>query len=466
MEKKYITTINNKRIYDFYASNPNINIESMNIILLDILEQLGTDMSKIFMNTKLGEISDNIKEIKQQVYNFNDGLANKLSEHNRSFIDTFKLVIGSSNNENNDKIINIINQNTDLFIQKISLTLPKTQEETNRKIQETLSLFHRTITDDIKNFVMTSHSESNLKDFISTLDNKIQIMQQPIYSILSTTQEQIASRINSIKEDNIVAKTNNERIFNELSDFLSKYKNSSQYKGQVSENLLAGILSKLYPTAEITNTTSQTAAADFLLKRENKQNIIFENKCYDRHVNIDEIKKFLRDIVERKCCGVMISQTSGIVGKPDWFIEVHDGKVLIYLHNVQYSPEKIKTAVDIIDNLYERIQTVSQKEDNAGIVIKKEVLDVINEQYQMFISQKENLLSVAREFQRKIIIQIEDLKLPELTAFLNSKYASIQNQEFTCEICNMSFTNNRSLGSHKKMHKGVKPIENKVINAT
>jgi len=44
---KYVTTINNKRIFDYYKSNTNVNIESMNLIMLDFMEQLGNDMTKV-----------------------------------------------------------------------------------------------------------------------------------------------------------------------------------------------------------------------------------------------------------------------------------------------------------------------------------------------------------------------------------------------------------------------------------
>ena len=467
MDTRFVTTINNKRIYDFYNSNTNISIESVNLIFLDLLEAMNTDITKAFTNTKLGEIVESVKEIKQYMYNFNDSLSTKMNDHNRNFLETFKLVIGSANTENNERISHVINQNIDLFTERISLTLPKTQEETNRRINETLQGFQKTLTDDVRTFMMSSHSENSLKDFISTLDSKITIMQQPIYSILSSTQEQMNSRLSAFREENGIAKANSEKIFTELGDFLSKYKNSSQFKGQVSETTLASVISKLYPTAELINTTAQTAAGDFLLKRENKPNIIFENKNYDRNVNIDEVKKFLRDTRENRSCGIMVSQFSGIVGKKNFFIEVNDGKVLIYLHEVQYSPDKIKTAVDIIDNLYERIQSISQGDEEGSIIIKKEVLDVINEQYQLFLSQRENLLTITRDFNKKMTTQLEELKLPELTAYLSTRYAIVQNQDFSCEICGMSFATNRSLGSHKKMHKGGKQLGSEiVINAS
>ena len=142
---KNVIKISNKRIYDYYNANPNINIETMNLILLDFIEQLGNDMTKILSTTVFGEILSNVKEIKQQVNSLNDTFALKLQEHNKSFIETTKMVIGMASNENTDKIIQMLNRNTDSFIDKITISIPKTQEDTTKRIQEHLSAFQRTI---------------------------------------------------------------------------------------------------------------------------------------------------------------------------------------------------------------------------------------------------------------------------------------------------------------------------------
>jgi hypothetical protein len=461
METNYITSINNKRVYDFYNANPNISIESINLIVLDLIEELNTDMSKVFTNTKLGEILENVKEMKNQVNLFNDNLSTKIQDHNKTFVETFKLIIGNASNENNDKIVNMLTKNTDHFIERINFVLPKTQEETNIKIQENLFSFQKSINEDIRTFLHTSHSDSNLKDFISTIESKIQLMQQPIYNIISTNNEQLNNKINLIREENSITKNNNDKVFGDLNDFLSKYKNSSQFKGQFSENTLNKLLVELYPTGEVINTTGSTGCGDFMLKRNNnKPTILFENKNYLQNINIEESKKYIKDVVENKCSGVMISQNSGIVGKPDFFIEIHDGNVLIYLHNVNYSKDKIKTAVDIIDNLSEKLLSISKFEGENGIAIKKETLDRINEQFQMFKTQKDMLITTSKDIQKRLISQIEDMNMPDLKMFLDDKYASIQNQEFICTVCNQGFLNKKALASHKKAHsnKGKKNI--------
>lgn len=455
----YVVTINNKRIFDYYNANKNVDIESMNIILLDFIEQLGNDMTKVLSNSVFGEILNNVKDIKQQVNSFNDNIALKLQEHNKSFIETTKLVIGNSSSENNEKITQLLNKNTDSFIEKINISIPKGQEDINKKVQENLSFFQKSINDDIKCYLSSNNSESSLKEFISTLDSKIMTMQQPIYTFLSSNQDQLNTKINSIREETLMNKSANEKVMSDLNDFLTKYKSSSQFKGQCSENMLENVLNKMYPCAEILNTTAIKAAGDFMVKREGKQNLIIENKMYERNVNVDEIKKFLRDINEQKTNGIMMSQFSGIVSKSNFFIEIHDGKVLIYLHNVEYSSEKIRLAIDVIDNLSSKIEEISNVEDINGCIIKKDILDKINDQFQLFLSQKDVVLTTVKEMNKKLMSQIEELKMPDLSLYLNEKYASIQNQQFTCDFCSLPFQNKRSLAAHKKIHKVKEPFE-------
>ena len=460
--ENFTITIDNKRIYDFYNTNTNINIESMNLLLLDFIELLNSDMSKIFTNTKLGEIMDSVKDIKQQISLFSDNLSLKLHDNNKEFIDTFKLIIGVSSNDNNDKIIQLMNKNTESFIERINITLPKSQDDTNKRIQDNLFEFKKSINDDIRVFLHQVHSDNSLRDFISTIENKIQIMQQPIFSLVSSNNTTIQDKLNYMREEQNSIKTTNDRVFTELNDFLNKYKSSSQYKGQVSENIIEKVLSQLYASGEIINTTGLTAQGDFMLRRENKPNIIFENKNYEQHIPINEIKKFIRDVSENNCDGIIMSQISGIVSKNDYQIEINNGKVLIYLHYVNYSPDKIKTAVSIIDHLSEKLNSISNFEQNNGINIRQENLDRINEQYRSFILQKDILINTAKDIQKRLISQIEELQIPDLKILLDDKYASIQTTQLNCKFCNLSFQNKKALGSHLKVHKTKNGI---VINA-
>ena len=70
----------------------------------------------------------------------------------------------------------------------------------------------------------------------------------------------------------------------------------------------------------------------------------------------------------------------------------------------------------------------------------------------MFKTQKELLINTSKDIQKRLITQIEDMNMPDLKMFLDDKYASIQNQQFICNVCNQPFLNKKALASHKKAH--------------
>ena len=445
--------INNRRVYEFYNKNPNINIETMNLLLLDFINQIGTDMTKVMSNTLFGEILSNVKDIKQQVNSLTDTFSIKIHDCNKDFMDTIKLVIGASTSENIDKIRTLLDKNTDEFVEKINVCIPKTQEISTNAIQEKLLSIKESINVDIKTFLSSTNNSTSMTDFIDKLDSKIVTLQQPIYAFLSSSQEQLTNKIDHLKDETNVNKTKNDELMTDLGDFLNKYKSSSQFKGQCSENMVETILNKMYPTAEIINATAFKASGDFIIKRTDGPDIMIENKNYEANINIDEIKKFIRDANEVKTHAIMMSQFSGIVSKPNGFIEINDGKVLIYLHNVDYSQDKIKMAIDIIDNLSVKLDEISNLEENSGYTISKDSLERINDEYQKFQNQKETLTITVKDMNKKLLSQLDDFKLPNLSVYLNDKFASIQNQQHICEFCNAPFQTKRSLASHKKIHK-------------
>ena len=453
MTGTYSMTITNKRIYDYYKQNPSIDFESMNLVLLDFMDKINHDMSKVLQNTLQGQLLQEVKEIKGQLSLFQETILGKVSETNKSFLDTLKLLLSMNSSEHSDKVIQLLQKHSDSFIDKLSNLLPKTQEETQRKIQDQLSLLQKTMQCDFQQFILQSKPETNLTDFLSSFDTKLSVLQQPIFQMIQSNQEQVSSKLTHVKDELLVNKTTNERLYSEMSEFLHKYKASSQFKGQYSEHMLETILTDMFPTASIENTTSHTASGDFMIHREGFHDVLIENKNYERNVDLEEIKKFIRDVNHKECSGIMMSQLSGIVSKPNFFIEIHNGKVLIYLHKVFFSKEQIKMAMDVIDHLSSRLSTIVSTEEEHGINIRKEVLDKINEEIQLFVKNKESLTTTIKESSRRMLSQVEELQLPNLTLFLNDKYASVQNQSFVCETCNHSFPTKKGLAMHRKVHK-------------
>jgi hypothetical protein len=110
-------------------------------------------------------------------------------------------------------------------------------------------------------------------------------------------------------------------------------------------------------------------------------------------------------------------------------------------------------AIDVIDHLSTRLETIVTGEHQNGLTIRKDVLDKINDEVQLFVKNKEMMTATIKESSRKLLAQVEELQIPTLTLYLNDKYASIQNQVFLCETCNESFKTKKGLAMHKKVHK-------------
>ena len=273
------------------------------------------------------------------------------------------------------------------------------------------------------------------------------LLLQPLYSFINATEERINKNVSSINDSNSIS--SHEKIFTDLSDFLGKYRNSS-YKGQFGENQLETVLNQLYPTGEILNTTGTPASCDFRVNRQDLPTILFETKNYDRNVTIDEVKKFIRDIDQQKCHGIFLSQHSGITSKQNYQIDIKGSNILVYVHNVDYCPNTIKIAADIIDSLSDKLSEI--EDSNEIISIPQEVLDDINKEYATFIERKSKIIEYSKEFIKKLSTDVDDIKFPSLSKYLSMKCGSILNDEtITCDICHQFKANsNKALAAHKR----------------
>ena len=455
---QYVLPVN-KRIFDFYKSNPHISFETMNVILLNFIEQVSTDMSKLMTNTLIGEILSHVKDLRGQQQSFltqlqtwQEGFSGKLHEHNKSLLDTTKLVVDMATKDNTDKIMQLMEKQADVFIQKVAVDMPQVHQTA---MQLTLTQFQQQFLTEVRHSLQQHNPKEHLEQRLSQL-------QQLLHGALLTVrdeqkvylQEHTAFRQEhtAFRQEHTAFRQANDRLTQDIGEFITKFKGNVQYKGQCSEQLLQNVLNRLFPAADIINTSGFRASGDLRLKRDGKPDILFENKLYENNVPAEEVKKFVRDVGEQKCHGILLSQNSGVVGKPNFHLDVHDGKVLLYLHNVDYSTDKMKTAVDSIDHLATKLATVAQEEEAHGVEIPKEALTRINEQYQHFLQQRDMLSNTAKEIQKKLLLQIDGLTLPELNDILRLHLTSAHQQTFPCEVCQELFPTKRSLAAHKKKH--------------
>ena len=471
-EDEYEIVINNKDIWSFYNENPNINIEKANILLIRFMQSIFNNMSNDLngnINSQLlAYMKDNkstIDSLKTSLSGLTDNISLQLMTIKKDYIEDVKQIVTNTTLTSSEKLSSIIDKNSSHLIDKTSLLLndiiPRSHDKNAKIFQDQFKELHSLISEDTKNLAKSMNSESSLTEFIKTFDTKYQSMmqniQQPLYSFFSASEDRISKNIDALKDTSVQSLSHQNKVFEELGEFLGKYKGSSN-KGKYGEQQLGSILNSLYPTAEVTNTTGTKASGDFIMKRVDKPNVLFENKEYDYNIPKDEIAKFIRDIDTQNMSGVFISQYSGIAFKQNFQIDINKGNVLVYIQGCEYNQDKIRIAVDIIDNLYNKIQDLNMDEDENSI--SKDILDSINEEYQKFISQKEGMITCMKDFQKKMASQIEELQLPSLDKYLEPKYAYVKTRCFVCDLCNTyTASSKQSLSAHKR---GCKKINQKV----
>lgn len=297
-------------------------------------------------------------------------------------------------------------------------------------------------------------SNNSIHEFMDNFEKKsstmIQNVQQPIYSFICASEERINSNLNILKDGNATIQTAQTKFMADLGDVLQKFSQTNTEQNNTKN--LSGVLTKMYNSAEVHNPNkTPNSTGLILLKRIRKSNILIDNKNSEENVTNDEVQAFLTSIDEQNCNGIFISQQSGISGKKNYQIEIHNNNIIVYVHHGEYQPAKIEVAVDIIDQLSAKIrQFKHQTEDDC--TIPKDILDTINNEYQLFLSQKNAVVDVFKESQKKVLSQIDEIRFPTLDKYLATKYsAPIQKPGLKCDLCKCFSANNlKALAAHKR----------------
>ena len=471
---EYNIVINNKRIWEFYNENKNIDIETANLLLLDFIDTIFNEMTDSNSNinaqllsyindnrNQIDFIKSNLSNINENISKLNTDIANNMMLQfvnlKKDYIDDVRQVIHNNTLSTNEKLSSLIEKNNIHLIDKTTLILndviPKNQEHLNSQIKNTINHLHTLIAEDTNRLAKNMNNDKSLQEFIHNFETKynsmMQTIQQPLYSFFTASENRINENINVLKETSATSLSSQTKLQEELGEFLGKY-NVSSNKGKFGEENLSTILNSMYQTAEIKNTSTTKSAGDFIMKRLDKPTIMFENKDYKHNIDKEEIAKFIVDVENQGVNGIFLSQNSGISFKQNYQIDIHKGQILVYVQNCGYTPDKIRIAVDIIDKLASKIKDLNEEEDDEN-TISKEILDSINQEYQVYIQQKESMMTLLKDFSKKMTSQIEDLKFPELDKYLSQKYAYVKTRCFTCDLCNtFTCSTKASLSAHKR----------------
>jgi hypothetical protein len=453
----------------YFEHHKEVDPETTVGFFVEILEKFDDNIIEKMTSSINSQILAGITEIKQKHSvlqdtmnrmntDINASLIVKIYDFKKDYIEDLKTIFSLDSNSKGEKMYAILEKNNSQLIDKTTLLLnemiPKTNQNVHAVMTENIQDLKRTLADETTKILKTLEKDTNtdtdVKEFSQIFESKINSM---IQSFVQSSEERITQSIASSRDITTQQWVVQDKFITEMGDYITKSKNSA-YRGAQSEHKLSMIMNQMFPTGEITNTTGKTASCDFLMKREGKPSIVFENKDYENNVYIEEIRKFIRDIEMVNTHGIFISQRSGIASRSNYQIEFHKGNILVYLHNVDYSKEKIQIAVDIIDNLSLKMEELDFSEDEN--TISKEVLEEINREFQAFATQKDSLIGVIKDSNKKMLQQVDDMKFPSIEKYLSTKYASTANitkltNQYRCEICSVFIANTlKSMSAHKR----------------
>lgn len=467
--------ITNKKIINFFEEHK-LDFESTILKFIDIMEMLHDQMSNTMNNSMVMDILSNLKSMNDKIDNVSSTV-NKLNENTskefsmkmmefkKDYTDELKMALTCNVSDKIEPLFK--EQNSALFDKTytmINTLIPKNEQTIVNSIERIIKEFQISLQSDTKDLLNNAMDTETFNKYITEFDKKITqtiISSQSILdNTLSKTEQRLDDKMEKIREISTINNNETNSLNGSVNELLKKFENSCS-KGKLSENLIMNILENLFPNAEIESVGQTKETGDIIINRIGKPKILVENKHWNKSVVQTEVIKFIRDIDIQKCCGIFLSQNAGITTKNNYEINIHNGNVLIYLHDVNNDPDKIKLAVDIIDHLKERIdeyQDCSTENDN----ISKETLEYINAEYQNFVSSKTSLIKLTKEFNQKFLKQIDEINMPELEKYLSGKY-SVASSKFVCEYCNFVGKNQQSKSAHLRGCAEKKKSENKNI---
>jgi hypothetical protein len=453
------------RICAFYEKNAHISPETINLFMIDLLEStvsntetISTEITTIPPHQyQINELNQTLDQIKHAITHQTTSLTTMFSQAKTKYVNEFCSIWAQSDCvskreyllQNNSTIIHTLEQMT-LEIRNIK----GVHHTIGEKITAIIKQFHKIINTNIESILSKTTDMSTLsKEFIQNFEmnsaHMIQTVQQILCDFVSTKDTQTKTALDTFNANRDGANALYSKLLYEFNDFLYHIRVQPAVN---TPNQLETILSRLYNTASIeSEIVDATTSNIFLSRGVGKPELFIQQRTiHDRNVNVDEIKSFIQTAHEQSQHGILISQHTGITTKPNLSIEILQNRVFLYVHTLEYSPEKMQTAIEIVDTISAKLAefNVSSEEKYA---IPKEILDEVNREYQTFIGQKETIMNTLKEMYKKVLAQVEDIRFVSLDKYLSTRYSSCKKQGYVCSLCN-SFTVStlKGLAAHKR----------------
>jgi hypothetical protein len=464
MDTKSIT-ITDETILSYYRENPHVDIIAMNIMLIDILKSLSTNLSATINSTVTSKILSIVSDIDKNISSFRSDIIStfneKLNQTRKEYVEDLKTQLTNNILSNNEKLSSLIDRNADTILARTTSILndivPKSQDKNYLQIENCIKTFCSSIEQDTKKLLETKHKDENSSKIIidnieSNFSKMVSSIQAPIFQLVQSNEERTIGGIQKVKDEISQQNLIQEKINAELNDFLNKYKHNSSLKGGVSESELYFMLQSIMPSDEIIRVSSETASCDFKVNRKNKDKptILFENKDYAATVNTEEVEKFERDIKLQRCHGIFISQNSPIAYKENFHIDIINNLVHLYIPNAGYDVERIKLAINIVDSLSEKLNLVVIDPNEEIYELSMDDFDNLKKEYCDFANRKLELMDLIKMMTKQLCDKLDAIEMPVLKR-LTVGNTETKNLGIICSLCNkFNAKNKASLGAHMK----------------
>jgi hypothetical protein len=448
-KKSDILSTQNLKIIKFFNEHAQLDFEDTIISFIEIMEKLSDSMNNSINNSLITDIIQNLKSMNSKIDSIDNNvnryqiesvsnLSIKLNDFKKEYIEDLRLILTSNVA---DKIEPLIKEQLSILFDKTVSILPQHNNEIKMSIQQSMEQISNYLIHDSQKLMQTSITEQSLNKFISEVETKIS---STFHNTITSTEQRLDLKISDIGDKTNSQLFSTTSLNTSVSELLKKLENSSA-KGKMSENILVNILHTLYPASQIEHVGQTKETGDVIITRKGKPKILIENKDWNKNVVQEEVKKFIHDIETQKCCGVFLSQNYGIANKENYEINIHERNVLVYVHETNNDPEKIKIAIDIIDHIKEQLDELDT--DDEVDSISKEKLSYINTEFQTFVSSKLSLIKLVKDFNQKVLRQIEDIKIPSLEEYLSTRFAT-SSSKYVCEYCHFVAKNAAAKSAH------------------
>jgi hypothetical protein len=470
--QNYQLTITNPKICDYYKNHPSLNFEDLNMKLLEMLEMYesyhGTisnpvstsihSFSPPTQNKQFNELKQTFSDLKDYFGLLTQSIMLKLMALKTEYILELKTIIMEP--QPSTRFIDYNNQYTQKCWNMIITCIPEhvlkqKLPQIHDKIQGLLKQYAKMIQSNMDTILKTHCLDTILPDYITNYETNTSHLFQSINQIFAdyiVSKDETIQKILSSVSVSSNASSQIMRLNYEIFDVLQSLQSSSLTN--TTQQQFETLLSQLYPTSSISLYLQNEDLCNHgytILRPDNKPTVYIQSMQYkDRNINLEETKQFIKTIQSLNVNGVFISQHTGITSKPNYHIDIINNKVVVFLHQVNYVPEKIQMAIETIDHIHSKLCEFNLSNDNK-YSIPKDILESINREYQSFIQQKENIISFVKDTNRKLMSQLDEFAFPQLDSYLLTKYSSCKKQGYTCELCNQFTVGTlKGLAAHKR----------------